>query len=533
MSFYLICLLVINLACVPRAHGMLLTDYADKGDVEGVERLLKKFDTNINAKNEGGVPALIMAAYKGHEDIVKLLLAEKKIDINITDPLDYTALMRAADQGRTNIVRQLLAAKANDKLVNFEKKTALQLAQAKGHTEVVKLLEAASRGTSASEQKANTQTETSREPALSSPKAPTAHAQENVEPVPVSSSPSTLSKEEQLMQAVEHGKIEDVKKLLAAHVNVNWQDPQYGYTALIEAASKGEKEIVQLLLDAGADINIRNKEGATALDRAKNNDRFSVIPLLTDLTGKTPEELLMKAVEDRNVDRVKGLLKQSKSLNINWQDPQYGYTALIEAASKDQKEIVKLLLDAGADASIRNKEGKAALDRAHDADVINLLKGASGRRASVTGEQKAAHAETRVEPAPTPLLPTASKEEQLIHVAERGEIEDVKKLLAAGININWQDSKSGDTALIEAVLNGREEIVKLLLDAGVDTDLRNKEGKTALVLAYGRGNSAIQDMLLGHAIKETAPKPSPQEVKEVGKELTLLYSNLMALAAAR
>jgi ankyrin repeat protein len=111
------------------------------GKIKEVQEALKQ-GVDVNQRDEHGLTALLLAAINGYEDIVKLLLADKKIDVNLANKQGYTPLMRAAYFGHKNIVQDLLNAGANKQLVNDQKKTALQLAQDKGRTEIVKLLQA-------------------------------------------------------------------------------------------------------------------------------------------------------------------------------------------------------------------------------------------------------------------------------------------------------------------------------------------------------------------------------------------------------
>ena len=70
----------------------------------------------------------------------------------------------------------------------------------------------------------------------------------------------------------------------------------------------------------------------------------------------------------------------------------------------------------------------------------------------------------------------------IIKASENNEIEDVKRLLEAGADPNFQD-KCGSTALIWASKTGNIEIVRVLFEAGADLNLQNRWGNTALIIA--------------------------------------------------
>ena len=90
-----------------------------------------------------------------------------------------------------------------------------------------------------------------------------------------------------LVQAVEAGNIEAVKQHIAAGVNVNAKVGNES-TALNFAAYNGHKEIVELLINNGADVNVVDEDGEAPLDFTVNKE---IISLLRKHGGKTAEEL--------------------------------------------------------------------------------------------------------------------------------------------------------------------------------------------------------------------------------------------------
>lgn len=89
---------------------------------------------------------------------------------------------------------------------------------------------------------------------------------------------------------------------------------------------------------------------------------------------------------------------------------------------------------------------------------------------------------------------TMTNEQMLRSAAHAGDIEKIKSLLAAGVDVNAKNEEHLDeTALMEAALNGHSEAVQVLLDAGA----KNRGGVTALMYAAGKGNSEAVQTLLG------------------------------------
>ena len=103
------------------------------------------------------------------------------------------------------------------------------------------------------------------------------------------------SHSELLLQAVIDGNVKEVKQHLASGADVNMKDDARGKTPLHFAAGNGQKEIVESLLAAGADVNAKiltgRKKGMTPLAIAKMFSNKKIIALLRKHGGKTGEEL--------------------------------------------------------------------------------------------------------------------------------------------------------------------------------------------------------------------------------------------------
>jgi ankyrin repeat protein len=78
--------------------------------------------------------------------------------------------------------------------------------------------------------------------------------------------------------------------------------------------------------------------------------------------------------------------------------------------------------------------------------------------------------------------------------AEQGHTEILTALLAGGAAVDVRNAL-GNSALIFAVQRGRAAAVKVLLDAGADSGLRNKKRETALSLARNSGNKDLLDLI--------------------------------------
>jgi len=142
-----------------------------------------------------------------------------------------------------------------------------------------------------------------------------------------------------------------LEELLAAGTDPNLVVAPSGRTLLMAAQSV---PIIRLLLMHGADPTIRDEKGATALHYAVVcPEALDIIPLFLD-----------------------------RGADINAVDDQ-GHTALMNAVVNDKPELVRLMLERGADPGIRNHEGQSALDWAQDlgiVDIVDMLEAAHGHR---------------------------------------------------------------------------------------------------------------------------------------------------------
>lgn len=101
---------------------------------------------------------------------------------------------------------------------------------------------------------------------------------------------------------------------------------------------------------------------------------------------------------------------------------------------------------------------------------------------------------------PTPAVPQAiDMNRQLVLAAERGDVAEVRRLIAAGADVNWQDEKQ-DSAFLVAGARGRTEVVKLTLAAGANLKSTNRFGGTALIPACHYGHVETVKVLLATAI---------------------------------
>ena len=142
---------------------------------------------------------------------------------------------------------------------------------------------------------------------------------------------------------------------------------------------------LQTLVEEGADVKAREpNQNRTLLHTLFGvplvNNFYTRLPFVDfcikhgvdiNATDNSGDTALIMACSDSDVNVIKKLL--DNGANINMKNPLNGNTPLITATAKKYVDVVKLLMESGADVNARNKLGKSALDIANNADIIKLL----------------------------------------------------------------------------------------------------------------------------------------------------------------
>ena len=251
------------------------------------------------------------------------------------------------------------------------------------------------------------------------------------------------------------------------------------WSPLYYASDIGLEAIVQILLEAKADVNTKTNDGKTALHQAARNGHEAVVKLLLEATADVNAKIsygwtaLHLAARNGHEAVVQQLLEAGAGVNAR---DSNGWTVLPLAAGNGHEALVKLLLKAKADVNARNSNGWTALHLAasngHLAVVKLLLK------ATADVNAKSSYGWTALDVA-----------------AENGHEAVVRLLLEAKADVNAKDSDKW-TALHRAAENGHEVVVvRLLLEAKADVYTKTSDGSTALDWAAEKGYEAVVKLL--------------------------------------
>ncbi len=276
--------------------------------------------------------------------------------------------------------------------------------------------------------------------------------------------------------AAERGEIEIVQMLLPRGIDVNEPVGQDNWTALLAAIKNGHRAVVQLLVTAGANVNIWSRGETPILLAAKCEEReiynylYPLVNTSIRLCANRDGEQLLQATRKRRIREQNRPVEKAIAMAMEGNEIEVrraieigveideigagGYTALMAAAYYGHQSIVKILLDAGADP--------------------NLLSDDDGLGNGMTA-----------------LMLVAGS----FFPSNRQAI--FKLLIAGGADVNQQGA-GGKTAIMYAALagSGYQDCVEASIAAGANLDLHDDRGHTLLTLVAAAENYQLLNLLI-------------------------------------
>jgi ankyrin repeat protein len=446
--------------------------------------------TNTAAATTHKDSALVLAARYGQRDTVRLLL-DQGTAIDSRDGLGRTALIAAAGEKDKDTVALLLSRGADVAATDADGATALLHAATKGYLDNVRLLLEAGAAIEAVDGNGETA----------------------------------------LTSAVRFDHITVVDYLLAHGADPNHYTPgekSTGYTALMRAVARDVPAadglaLVRSLLARGAESNVARGNGETALSLAQRNGAAMAAEELlrhgardeTPYASLTPEQALFKAIKLGDTDKVSALL--AGVVDPNYRDPLTGVTPLASAAYYGNIGLMELLIDHGADANnvpwgLSEQRIEVSSVPVRERDLLRLVaKGDTALLTSVRrGDLDAVWA--LLDKGVDIRLPNRNGDTPALVAARNGQTDIMRALLTKGLDPNAADPVPArgyvisslvnkgvpPTLLMEAVRNDHAELCGILLEAGAQPDVVDRQGKTALYWAVADGHAAVVDALLAH-----------------------------------
>lgn len=343
-----------------------LLKQSEKGNTKQVLALLTE-GADVNATDDEGWVPLTTALSMDHQETAEALI---KAGANVNDVprnsnFDDMPLMIAARKGFLSTIELMLEAGADVNASTNDGTSALMYAASRGHTAVVQRLIAAG---------ADIHARNSTDCALS---CAIYQGRKEVADI-LRAAGAYLNLEE----AAACGQQELVARLLAEGANPN------DGAAIVRASFAENEEIVRMLVAAGADVNVQDDEGNTALHYAVRWEldkiaRFLLIECNADADIENDEEETPfdLAVYVENSDMVH-LFLENRKINVN-KAGFCGTTPLQRAVESNDIELVKLFLNYGAKVDVKDDFGETPLSMAKEngnKEIIRLLRAAGAKK---------------------------------------------------------------------------------------------------------------------------------------------------------
>ncbi|UPL00265.1 hypothetical protein LCI18_011199 [Fusarium solani-melongenae] len=272
-----------------------------------------------------------------------------------------------------------------------------------------------------------------------------------------------------LFWAAGKGHEDAVQLLIRYGADVNFIEPNLGRTPLLAATANGHEAVARHLIEAGAHVNTR--------------DASCVTPLIV-------------AAKDGSISLVELLLNSGADIDIKgW---HHGQTALSLAAANGHTDTVKFLLQKNASTDLVDEAGRKALawaiEEGHD-DIVEILANHGVDEGSRGADKDGLTSETIFSAYPD--ISGGSNEDRLEWAFKQGYISVVEEILEQAVDLEHRD-ETGRTPLMLAASEGHIKLVKLLLEKNVQVDSKDEEGRTPLSYAAENGHMEVVTLLLNN-----------------------------------
>ncbi|XP_052256426.1 ankyrin-3-like [Dreissena polymorpha] len=408
------------------AHGKAALHLAAESGHDKVADILLWRKAYVNAKSKSGITPLHLAAQNGYNTLVTLLIETHKATIDALSLTQKTPLHMAAQHGQLDVCSTLLKLKADANAVDEHVQTPLHLAAENDHSDVVKLF--------------------------------LKHRPELV--TMANTNGMTIAH-----IAAAKGSVGVLKELMKFNkaVVTSARNRTNESTALHLAAEGGYKEVVETLIEAGANPKDENGDGMTALHLAA---KMGHVQILEALNGK---------------------------LSFRTSSRKTGLTALHVAASYGQSDFIREMLitvpatirsepPGSGNTNIKDLHSEHGLAPLHLASkfghegLVRLLLNCPGVQAEAVTYQQGSTS---------------------LHLAaQSGHVHVVSLLLSKSTAMMHVKDKRGRTAIMLAAASGHLDMVTLLVGQGADINAADKNGWASLHFAAKAGHLGVVKYLV-------------------------------------
>jgi len=430
------------------ASDVSLVTAAKQGDRAAVQTWLNGHAKDVVAGAEG-TAALVWAATRNDLEMADLLM-RAGADVKAANEFGATALYAASEHANPAMALKLLAAGADANMPLMSGETPLMVAASRGNIETLRAL--LKGGADPNAQEANGG-HTALMWAVSQRQSAVVD-----ELVKAGANVQLASKTgfTPLMFAAQQGDADSARILLQAGARADDAQPKTGLTSLMIASAMGHAQAVELLLDNGADANAVDANGYAALHRVVRDSDYGINMDEKDAVLTIVKSLLkhhanpnLRITQDKSkaaeeIKRGANAFYGKRAAVTVTEIILQGSTPLLLAAEVNNLDVIKALVEAGADPNIPTQEGTTPL-------------------------MMAAGAGTDVQRAREP-------EERAVAV------QTAKFLVEHGADVNVH-GQYGWTALHAASYQGLNDVIEYLVDNGARIDEKDSFGQTALSIS--------------------------------------------------
>lgn len=287
---------------------------------------------------------------------------------------------------------------------------------------------------------------------------------------------------------------------------------KYGITPLMSAARNGNRLTCEALVEAGADWEAVDNGGNRAVDLATSKDAKAFLQKLHDDKAariraqriREVSKVLMDAIVAKDFEQVKKILKDNcdipEIMNFESEDAAYNSnSSLFAGLDTNQPEVVQHLLESGADPNVRHKSDQASplirvcsQKRMPSYPTTQVSRDMEDIRHNLTKALLGANADVG--------LSDKDKNTALMAALQNGHHKDIDAILDASVDeaVANDLDKYGDSPIIIAARKQDLEAVTALAAKHAHLDYQGTEGMTALMWAAYHGNIKIAKVLMDH-----------------------------------
>lgn len=328
--------------------------------------------------------------------------------------------------------------------------------------------------------------------------------------VPDGTARSAAPQSDEVYAAVRTNDLARVKTLVGSAADANAKDEQ-GDSPLLYSAAVGSADAMKYLLDKGADVNVQNGFGSTALMISATD--IAKVRLLVEhgadvnrasKQGRTA--LFIAAMSDQSSEIVRYLV--AKGANLKAKDA-FGNTILTAAATGNDLNTIRIALDAGVDVNAAGPTGLTPLLLAAGYGNLEATKLLLGKGAKVNAVTLTAALFPIDDPKSGPV--GLHNFTPLLVAMPHASPALVQTLLDAGADVNAKDSRNM-TPLMFAVATNHQNpaVIRMLIDRGADLTVQSNVGETAADWARKLGARAgLQLLKVSRTAEAAAPTTTP------------------------